>query len=174
MEKCLYLSPIKLTFIIKIIMTNLVNASLTDTDKNSVKSKLDEIHQLLPFLIALPSEQKRGGTSMGQKSVEFVNLALRGANHFPQYLLQSFDNTKFVNDVNLIDQLWDVRILVASLLEKLDDTIYAASSDAMQTANEVYSYLKTSAKKDASVKALVDEMAKRYEKKKSKTEANSN
>lgn len=149
-------------------MGNLINATLSETDKESVKTKLSEVQQLLNFLIALPAGQKRGGASMGQKSVEFVNLALRGANHFPQYLLQSFNKAEFENDVHLIDQLWDIRVLVASLLEKLDDTIYAASSDAMQTANEVYTYLKTSAKKDASVKALVDEMGKRYGKKKAK------
>lgn len=149
-------------------MSNLINATLSETDKEAVKTKLEEIHQLLPFLVALPVGQKRGGISMGQKSVEFVNLALRGASHFPQYLLQSFNKEEFTNDVNLIGQLWDVRILAASLLEKIDNTIYAASSDAMQTSNEVYNYLKTAAKKDASVKALVDEMSKRYEKKKNK------
>ncbi|GJH40461.1 hypothetical protein RCZ04_10110 [Capnocytophaga sp. HP1101] len=150
-------------------MGNLINATLSETEREAVKTKLSEIESTLKFLIALPAGQKRGGASMGQKSVEFVNLALRGANHFPQYLLQSFNKTEFENDVQLIAQLWDIRVLVASLLEKLDDTIYAASTDAMQTANEVYTYLKTSAKKDASVKALVDEMSKRYGKKKAKT-----
>ncbi|MFK8289003.1 hypothetical protein ACI76W_07115 [Capnocytophaga canimorsus] len=149
-------------------MNNLVSAKLSDSDKEQVKVKLQEIQQLLPFLIALPAGQKRGGASMGQKSVEFVNLALRGATHFPQYLLQSFNKEEFANDVKLIDQLWDIRILVASLLENIDDTIHAASIDAMHTGNEVYGYLKVAAKKDASVKNLVDEMAKRYEKKKTK------
>ena len=84
-------------------------------------------------------------------------------------MLQSFNKEEFANDVNLIAQLWDIRVLIASLLEMLDDTLYASSSDAMQTSNEVYTYLKTAAKKDASVKALVDDMSKRYEKKRTKT-----
>ena len=152
-----------------IFMKKLMNAKLSDSDKEAVKVKIQEIQQLLPFLIALPVGQKKGRVSMGQKSVEFVNLALRGASNFPQYLLQSFNKEEFANDVNLIAQLWDIRVLIASLLEMLDDTLYASSSDAMQTSNEVYTYLKTAAKKDASVKALVDDMSKRYEKKRTKT-----
>ena len=66
-----------------IFMKKLMNAKLSDSDKEAVKVKIQEIQQLLPFLIALPVGQKKGGVSMGQKSVEFVNLALRGASNFP-------------------------------------------------------------------------------------------
>lgn len=38
----------------------------------------------------------------------------------------------------------------------------AAGSDAMIAADEVYAELKSSAKKDASVKGLVDQIAKRF------------
>ncbi|WGU69311.1 hypothetical protein QIU19_06200 [Capnocytophaga canimorsus] len=50
-------------------MNNLVSAKLSDSDKEQVKVKLQEIQQLLPFLIALPAGQKRGGSLDGAKKV---------------------------------------------------------------------------------------------------------
>ncbi len=100
---------------------------------------------------------------MGQKSVEFVNLALNGAESFSEYLLSSFNKAEFAKDIELINKLWKIRVDVASLLEKVDDTIYGASADAMAAADEVYNYLKSASEKNAAVKALVSEMGKRYE-----------
>ena len=37
-----------------IFMKKLINAKLSDSDKEAVKVKIQEIQQLLPFLIALP------------------------------------------------------------------------------------------------------------------------
>ena len=100
---------------------------------------------------------------MGQKSVEFVNLALNGAESFSEYLLSSFNKAEFAKDIELINKLWKIRVDVASLLEKVDDTIYGASADAMAAADEVYNYLKSASEKNAAVKALVSEMSKRYD-----------
>lgn len=142
---------------------NLISAALTAENITKTKTHIGEIETELPFLIALPAEEKRRMNAMGQKSVEYVNLALTGAENFPQYLLPSFKKDEFKKDVTLIRDLQGIRTSVASLLEKLDDTIYGASVDAMQAANEVYDYLKTAGEKDAAVKALVSEMRKRYD-----------
>ena len=139
----------------------MISAALTAENITKTKTHIGEIETELPFLIALPAEEKRRMNAMGQKSVEYVNLALTGAENFPQYLLPSFKKDEFKKDVTLIRDLQGIRTSVASLLEKLDDTIYGASVDAMQAANEVYDYLKTAGEKDAAVKALVSEMRKR-------------
>lgn len=142
---------------------NLVSAALTAENITKAKTHIGEIETELPFLIALPADEKKRMNAMGQKSVEYVNLALTGAETFPDYLLPSFKGDEFKKDVMLIRDLQGIRTAVASLLEKLDDTIYGASVDAMQAANEVYGYLKTAGEKDAAVKALVGEMSKRYD-----------
>ena len=110
---------------------------------------------------------------MGHKSVEFVNLALNGAESFSEYLLSSFNKAEMAKDIELINKLWKIRVDVASLLEKIDDTIYGASADAIKAADEVYEYLKSASGKNAAVKALVAEMSKRYERpsKKSKDDS---
>ena len=126
-----------------------------------MKTKLGEIATALPFLIVLSATERKKTRVMGQKSVEYVNLALNGAESFSEYLLSSFDKAELAKDIAVINKLCKIRVDVASLLEKLDDTIYGASVDAMQAANEVYDYLKTAGEKDAAVKALVSEMRKR-------------
>ena len=142
---------------------NLVSASVTDEAITAVKKGIADITAALPFLIALRAIDRRKMQTMGQKSVDFVNMALRAAETFPQYLLSSFNKDEFAKDVILIDRLWKIRIEVAGVLEKLDDTIYAASVDAMQAANEVYDYLKTASERDQAAKAIVDDMRKRYD-----------
>ncbi len=152
---------------------NLVSATITDETMTAVKKGLSDIAAALPFLIAMNVKDKRKMRTMGQKSVEYVNLALKAAETFPHYLLASFDKAEFAKDVALVDKLWTIRLAVAELLEKLDDTIYGTSVDAMQAADEVYQYVKTASTRDRAAKAIVEEMSKRYERpsKKSKDDS---
>ena len=126
----------------------------------------------MPFLIALPADEKRKMNPMGKQSIEFVNTALTGAKRFSQYLLPTFKKDEFAKDVKLIHDLRDIRAGVVSLLEKIDDTIYGTAVDAMQSANEVYSYLKTASEKDAALKEFVGEMSKRYDRPNKKSKDN--
>ena len=59
-------------------MSNLISAQVTDETVATTKAKIVEINELLPFLVALSSAEKQRRRVMGQKSVEYVNLALRG------------------------------------------------------------------------------------------------
>ncbi len=145
--------------------TNLISAVLSDADKDAAKAGIATAKSKMPFLISLSEDQKKGKRRMGQKSVEYVKLNLRGAQNFGKYIpTATVDGDEFGKDVTLISQLWDVRVVMASLLEEIDDTIAAASIDCMKTADNVYDYLKKAAKSDAAVKALIEEIAKRYEK----------
>ena len=141
---------------------NLISAILSDADRDAAKTAIATAKTKIPFLIALTEEQRQNSYKMGQKSVEYVKLNLRGAQNFPQYLLASFDSAEFAKDVNLISQLWEVRVVLASLLEGIDDTIMAAGIDAIDSASTVYDYLKKAAKKDAAVKTLLDDIGKRF------------
>ena len=145
---------------------------LTDENIGKVNTHLSDIETLMPFLIALPADEKRKMNPMGKQSIEFVNTALTGAKRFSQYLLPTFKKDEFAKDVKLIHDLRDIRAGVVSLLEKIDDTIYGTAVDAMQSANEVYSYLKTASEKDAALKEFVGEMSKRYDRPNKKSKDN--
>jgi len=141
---------------------NLISATLSEASCNKVKDKIKEIEAELPFLIALSTADKRRIRPSGSRTAAFVNMALRGAKTFPQYLLKMFDVEEFEHDVLLMHRLKDLRISVASLLEKLDDTIYASSADALSEANEAYAYLKRAAKYEGALKSTVEEIGQRY------------
>ena len=141
---------------------NLVDAVLTDADQTAVKASVTTAQSKLPFLTNLTTKEKSRLRKMGPKSVEYVSQTLKGAENFPDYIPASFSTTNLAKHAKLIDQLMDIQMVSASFLESLNDTIIAASSDAMVAADQVYGLLKTAAKNDAAVKSAVTEIAKRY------------
>ncbi|MHB1177349.1 MAG: hypothetical protein ACYCZO_03365 [Daejeonella sp.] len=145
------------------MVTNKVSAALSDTDKVSVMTAIGQARKKLPFLINLNAESRKKARKMGPKSIEFVNLNLQGAQSFGSAIPAIVDVNEFAKDVNLVNQLLSIRVELAALLEGVDDTMLAAGSDAMQTADRVYSLLKTAAKNDAGVKGLISDIARRYE-----------
>jgi hypothetical protein len=142
--------------------SNKISAVLSDADKASAIADIKLVVVLLSFLINLSEEDRKVLRKMGPKSVEYVNLNLQGAQSFGSLLPASFNVTEFTNDVTLVNQLLAVHVIVASLLEGINDTILAAGSDAMMAADIVYGYLKTAAKTNANVKTLVSQIALRY------------
>lgn len=141
---------------------NKVSGILKDADQQKIIKNIDDIALMLPFLINLTIEKRKKMRKMGAKSMDYVNLNLQGVQNFPKALKSGIDFTKFKNDLNLYNSLVPIAIKLRALLESLDDTILAAGSDAIMAADEVYAKLKSSAKKNANVKDLVDQIAKRY------------
>lgn len=142
---------------------NKISAELPNEDKTAVLTSIAEIKLKLAFLISLTKAQRKNNRKMGAKSVEYVNLNLQGAQSFGSLIPADTDTAEFAKDVSLINQLLPIKVEIASLLERINDTMLAAGSDAMQTSDRVYGYLKTGSKNNAAVKSLVAEIAKRFE-----------
>jgi hypothetical protein len=142
---------------------NKISAVLTDANRDAAIAAIKQAQSTLTFLINLTIDDRKALRKMGSKSVDYVNLALQGAQNFGSLLPASFNVTEFSNDVALVNQLKAVQIVIASLNEGINDTLLAAASDAMMSADTVYGYLKTGAKNNAGVKTLVDEIGKRFE-----------
>lgn len=141
---------------------NKVSGTLSDADSQKILKAIDGISASLPFLINLTVDERKKERKMGAKSIEYVNLSLQGAQMYPKALKAGFDATEFKNDVALYNALQPIAVKLQALSEAINDTMLAAGSDAMIAADEVYAELKSSAKKDASVKGLVDQIAKRF------------
>lgn len=140
---------------------NRISAVLPEADKTAALASLQEVKNQLPFLISTPTDQGPKRT-MGTASVEYVSLCLEGAKNYPTKMTGDFDTPEFERDVNLIGQLWSIRIAVADLLARIDDTMSAASADAMVTSDKVYDLLKKAAKEDGAIQELVSRIALRY------------
>jgi len=92
----------------------------------------------------------------------YVQKCLEGALAFPEELKKSFDVSEFQKDVILFNNLLGVQIACQALAELIDDSMKAAGIDAMGAASEVYDSLKSSAKSNANVKAIVAEIGERF------------
>lgn len=141
---------------------NLISAELPDEVKNAVLVDVDDIKKKMPFLISLADSDKPKRV-MGPKSIDYVNLNLEGALQYPQKMTADFDVVEYRKDVTLVNQLWAIRIAVASLLGMIDDTMAAARSDSMKTSDDVYDNLKRAQASDGGIKDLVNRIAQRYE-----------
>ncbi len=144
-------------------MQNKISAVLSDQDRDDAIASIEAAQAKLPFLIAIPSNQKKKLRKLSSDSVEFVSLALDGSVTFKNALRADFPHAEFAKDVDLLGKLNKVRNITAAFLELLEDSITLAGSDAMTSADVVYSYLKKAAESDANAKDLVSKMGKKYE-----------
>lgn len=142
---------------------NKISAVLSDTDKAAILTSIKDVKTGLSFLVNMSTKEKGNTRKMGPKSIEYVNLNLQGAQSFSDLIPSSVDTVEFAKDVTLVNQLLPIKVELMSILETVNDSIVAAGSDAMQTSDRVYDYLKSGAENNASVKALVAQIAKRFE-----------
>ena len=142
--------------------TNKITGTFTDTTKTAVLTKLAEAKALMPFLITLTVEERKRLKGIGNKNLAYVQKCLEGALAFPDELKKNFNTSEFQKDVEMFNSLIGAQIVCAALLELIDDSMKAAGIDAMGAAFEVYDSLKSSAKSNANVKAIVAEIGERF------------
>lgn len=139
-----------------------ISAQLSDTDLQDIKAALATIEAKLPFLIHLTPEERRKLFKMGNKSLAFVSNSLTAAQSNPDILPASFDLAEFLSDYQLAMTLTEVNLRLQQLSEKVDDTLMAVSSEAMNSSLTVYDYVKTAAKKTPGLKAIADQLSERF------------
>ncbi len=146
-----------------------ISAKLTEADLQEIKAALATIEAKLPFLIHLTTEERRKLFKMGNKSLAFVSNSLTAAQSNPDILPASFNLEEFVSDYHLATALTEVHLRLQQLTEKVDDTLVAVSSEAMNSSLTVYDYVKTAAKKTPGLKAVSDQLGERFKAFRSKT-----
>jgi hypothetical protein len=142
--------------------TNKISGVFTDADKVAVITKINETKALMPFLITLTEADRKKLRGIGNKNLSYVQKCLEGAIAFPDELKKNFDTAEFKKDVELFNNIIGAYVACAALLEMIDDSMKAAGIDAMGSSSEVYDSLKSSAKNNANVKAIVAEIAERF------------
>lgn len=142
--------------------TNKITGTFTDATKTAVITKITETKALMPFLITLTVEERKTLKGIGNKNLAYVQKCLEGAIAFPDELKRNFNTPEFKKDVEMFNSLIGAQIACAALLELIDDSMKAAGIDAMGASSEVYASLKTSAKSNANVKAIVAEIGERF------------
>ncbi len=148
-----------------------VSAVVDAATKQALVDQIRAAKTTLTFLLNLTYAERRKILKMGPKSVAYVEECLRVARANPHILPAGFDIDEFARDLQLVIDLRDIFVVLEPFYEAMQDTIFAAGSDAMLTANRVYAYTKVAAKNDSTLKASVDELGRRYKHAKSKKTA---
>lgn len=141
-----------------------ISAALTAAQTDEIKSALNSVKNLMPFLINLNNTEKKALQKMGSSSVGFVEDALNVANNHPGVLTANFDRTEFEKDVNLTSALSDIFTVLLPLTEGVSDTLTAVGAEALKQSNIIYAQVKLSAKHDSNMKEIQNRLGERYKK----------
>lgn len=141
-----------------------ISAALTAAQTDEIKSALNSVKTLMPFLINLNNAEKKALQKMGSSSVGFVEDALNVATNHPGILTANFDRSEFEKDVNLTSALSDIFSVIMPLAEGVSDTLTAVGAEAMKQSNIIYAQVKLSAKNDSNMKEIQNRLGERYKK----------
>ena len=118
----------------------------------------------MPFLINLTDADKKKIIKMKDKNLPFVLKAFQAAQQNPAILTVNFDMDGYTKDVNLTTALTETIAPLKQLVEKMEDTLTIAGSEAMTTSLDVYELVKSSIKKTPGMKTVADELSERFKK----------
>ena len=139
-----------------------ISESISFESLKAIKEAINVITTNLPFLIALSAEERRALTKLGPKSVDFVRDCKTVANNYPQILPSGFNVAELDKDSLLFEQLSEIKMLLNSFNEKLNDTTMAVGSEAMKASLTTYDYVKTAAKSEPGLKSVADQLQQRF------------
>ena len=139
-----------------------ISATMVQADIDTVKTALGTINTKMPFLVTLEPDERKSLFKLGPKSADFVSDASTAVNNFPNILPTTFDKTEYGKDTTLFKVLADLKFLVDSLKEKLDNTYMAVGSEAMIASLEVYAYVQTAADRTPGLQTVADKLKDRF------------
>lgn len=151
--------------------SNRIDAVLYSEQSEKFRTGLKLMLEALPFLIDLTPDQRSQMTKFGEKNRSFVVKALAIAEANPGILPSSFSLDEFRKDVDLVESLYPLRNQVEAFFGSLDDTYFAAGSEAYAAALLVYQYAKLHNLATGALEDSVDDLARRFVRKSRKTEA---
>ena len=131
------------SFFGEVMPVNRVNATLNQAQIAEIQTALGCIYTNLPFLIDLKPEERQAMLKFGEKNRSFVAKAAAVAEQNPDILPRNFSLDEMKADVSLVEDLYPLMTAVSNLLGKLEDTYFAAGSEAYSAALLVYQYAKT-------------------------------
>jgi hypothetical protein len=144
---------------------NRVSATLAQADIDAIETDLTTITNKLPFLIDLKPEERDGLTYLKDRNRQFVTNSLKLVDKESNFLPRSFDVEEFRKDCLLYNSLASVNKSIASLLQRVGDTLSVSGSEAYAAALAVYNYAKSSNVATPGIDPYLDDLAQRFTRK---------
>ncbi|KAM3106366.1 hypothetical protein ACKFKH_18940 [Phormidesmis sp. 146-20] len=123
--------------------SNRVSATLNADARQTVMEAIETIKQAMPFLLHLSAEERRTLPKVGDRARGFILNCLDAAQQHSGCLPRSFDVEEMQKDVQLIEDLYPVLMALMELHSLVDDTYFAAHSEAYVAALKVYDAAKS-------------------------------
>jgi len=140
---------------------NLISLRFATEQLAAIDAALASLEQELSALIAIPAQERRQLTKMGDKSEAFCRQAVEVLAANPKVLPQNFDLAELQQDLATLDQLRPRLVRMTRLMERATDTETALGSDIMSSALEGYAMLKVAGKTEG-VEGLRRTLATRF------------
>ena len=144
---------------------NRINATLTAEQREKAKTALAALSEALPFLIDLGSEERTSMPKFGEANRSFVVKALAIAEAHPEILPGGLSVEEFRADVQLIEALYPIRHAAETLFRKIEDSYFAAGSEAYVSALLVYQYAKFHNVHTGALEGTLDDLGRRFARK---------
>lgn len=141
---------------------NRISAELKAVDKQQIIQQLKDTVQRLDFLVTLAAEESRTLRNIGIDGVPYALAGLDAVRADLSFTRRSFDLAEYERDVQLMNDLREIRAVLAPLHQKLEDTYRLVGSDVMVTADDIYEDLGKDKGETAAVQAPYQQMRKRY------------
>jgi hypothetical protein len=125
--------------------TNQISAHITAEQMSTIRAAIETLREQLPFLVDLSSEEIRRLAKAGDLSKGFLQKALLIAEQTPEILPRNFAIEEFRADMALAENLEEIALALKPLLERINNTVIVARSDAYGHALITYDRSKKSA-----------------------------
>jgi hypothetical protein len=152
-------------------LPNRVSAALTQADIDAVLAAIKTVNDKLPFLITLTQEERQSLPRFDASGQPWAAKLLETATLNPNFLPRGFDLDEMRRDVTLWSALTPIQQAVQKLNEQLDHTYIGVAADAYCAALAVYAFAKNSDVGTEGIEGIMDELAKRFARKTSKTKS---
>lgn len=113
----------------------------------------------LPAMVTLQPGEKREVVKVGISFIPFIDEAHEVLTAHPDIMPGIFDSEEFKKDYKLAKDMTPYVNQVRELLEGMEDTVFAAYSDAMKGALEVYAAVQQNKDKVPGLDAIASQMA---------------
>jgi len=143
--------------------TNQISANITAEQMSTIRTAIETLREQLPFLVDLSSEEIRRLAKAGDLSKGFLQKALLIAEQTPEILPRNFAIEEFRADMVLAENLEEIALALKPLLERINNTVIVARSDAYGHALITYDRSKKSV--DQGLTGITRDLGQRFARK---------
>lgn len=148
---------------------NLISASLSTEDVESINQAINTLKEKMPFLSSIQKAEINKLFNIGTNYLPFLDLAKQVADSHPEILSGVFNKEEFDKDYLLFKSIQPISQQIAQLNEGSQKALAAVGSDSLDAALEIYAAVKQNKDKVAGLSVTYEAMAAFFKRGRTKT-----